>query len=94
MHAVEDFVDLASMIDYAAMKQDTAPVNTKNNKIEENEGTSLLAYIYGQKSSCGEVQQVLASNQQPDKNKNMQKRQVNESTSAPNSVTIDGMTYY
>jgi hypothetical protein len=94
MHVVEDIVDLDSMIDYAVMKHDTAPVDTDNNKIVHNKGTALLAYMSGQKSSCGDVRQVLASNQQPDKNKNIQKRQVNESTSAPSRVTIAGMTYY
>jgi hypothetical protein len=94
MHAVEDFVDLDSMIEYAAMKHDTAPVNVDDNKIVDNEGTALLAYMSGQKSSCGDVQQVLVSNQQPDKNKNIQKRQVNESTLAQSSVPFDGLTYY
>jgi hypothetical protein len=45
----------------------------------------------GQKSSSGDIQQVLASRQAPVKNK---KRQVNEGTSAPSTVTIDGTTYY
>jgi hypothetical protein len=46
------FVDLDSIIDYAGMKHDTAHVN---NKIADNEGTALLAYMSGQKSSCGDV---------------------------------------
>jgi hypothetical protein len=45
----------------------------------------------GQKSSCGDVWQVLASKQTPDKQK---KRQVNEGASAPSTVTIDDTTYY
>jgi hypothetical protein len=47
--------------------------------------------VAGQKSSCGYVRQVLASKQTRDKNK---KCQANENTSAPSSVTIDGLTYY
>ena len=94
LHSVEDFVDLDSMIDYAVMKHDTTPVNTDDNKLADNEGTALLPYMSGQKSSCGGVQQVLASKQQPDKNKNVQKLKVNEGASTPSSVTIDGMTYY
>jgi hypothetical protein len=75
MLAVEDFVDIDSMIDYAVMKHDTAPVSTDDDKIADNEGTALLAYMSGQKSSCGDLRQVLASNQQPDKNKSIQKLQ-------------------
>jgi hypothetical protein len=88
-------VDLDSVIDYAVMKHDTAPVNTNDDMIADNKGTALMAYMSGQKSSCGDhVRPGLASNQQPDKNKNIQKRQANESNSVPSSVTIDGMTYY
>jgi hypothetical protein len=94
MHAVEEFVDLDSIIDYAVMKHDTAHVNTNDNKIADNEGTVLLAYMSGQQLSCGDVWQVLASKQKPDKNKNVQKLKVNEGASTPSSVTIDGMTYY
>jgi hypothetical protein len=47
--------------------------------------------VAGQKSSCGDVCQVLASKQAPDKQK---KRQVNDGTSAPSTATIDGTTYY
>jgi hypothetical protein len=55
MHAVEDFVDLESIVDYAVMKHDTAHVNTDDNKIADNEGTALLSYMSGQQSSCGDV---------------------------------------
>jgi hypothetical protein len=88
IHAVEDFVDLDSMIDYAVMKHDTDHANTNYNKIADNEGTEMLAYMSRQKSSCGDARQVLASNQHPDKDKNIQKCQVNESTSAPSSVMV------
>jgi hypothetical protein len=74
MHAVEDFVDLDSMIDYPVMKHDTAPMTTRL----QQKGTAMLAYMSGEKSSCGVVQQVVVSNQQPDKNMSIQKRQVNE----------------
>jgi hypothetical protein len=45
----------------------------------------------GQKSSSGDIWQVLASKQEPNKNK---KRHVNEGTSAPSTATINGTTYY
>jgi hypothetical protein len=47
------------------------------------EETQVFMYV--------EILQVLASKQAPDKNK---KRQVNEGTSAPSTVTIDCTTYY
>jgi hypothetical protein len=45
----------------------------------------------GQKPSCGDVHQVLASKQTPDKQK---KHQVNEGTVAKSMVSIDSTTYY
>jgi hypothetical protein len=43
------------MIDYAVMKRDTAPVNNDDNKIADSKDIALLAYMSGQKSSCGDV---------------------------------------
>jgi hypothetical protein len=59
--------------------------------VNEDGGSELLAYIAGQKSSCGDVRQVLASKQTPDKNK---KCQVNKGNSAPSSVVVDSNTYF
>jgi hypothetical protein len=57
----------------------------------EDGGSELLAYMAGQKSSCGDVWQVLASKQTPDKNK---KRHVNKGNSAPSSVVVDSNAYF
>jgi hypothetical protein len=92
MHDVETFVDLDSMIDYAVLKHEVDHVDPNAiEKDSDNCGTELLAYMAGQKSSSGDIWQVLASRQAPDKNK---KCQVNEGTSAPSTVTINGTTYY
>jgi hypothetical protein len=92
MHNLDTFVDLDHLIYYATMKNKLA-VNDANahSSADEDGGSELLAYMAGQKSSCGDVRQVLASKQTPDKNK---KRHVNEGNSAPSSVVVDGNTYF
>jgi hypothetical protein len=56
------------------------------------EGNSdLLAYMAGQQSSSGDICKVLEAKRAPDKH---QKRKVNESTSAPPTLTMNGDTYY
>jgi hypothetical protein len=58
-------------------------IRTNNNDVPTGttEGNNdLLAYMAGQQSSSGDIHQVLATKQAPDKQK---KRQVNEGTSAP-----------
>jgi hypothetical protein len=57
----------------------------------DNDVPNLLAYMAWQQSSSGDICQVLAARQAPDKQK---KRQVNESTSAPPTLTMNGDTYY
>jgi rRNA-processing protein FCF1 len=52
---LKTLVDLDSIIDNAVMKHNTDHVNTDDKKIADNEGTALLAYMSGQKSSCGDV---------------------------------------
>jgi hypothetical protein len=90
MRDVDTFVDLDHLIDYATMKHETAATDAHSNA-DEDGGSELLAYMTGQKSSCGDVQRVLASKQTPDKNK---KRHVNEGNSAPSSVEVYGNTYF
>jgi hypothetical protein len=92
MHPVDSWVHLDHIIDYTVMKH-VVDYNDPNNngKVDGDGGTVLLAYMAGQKPPCGEVCQVLASKQTPDKNK---KRQVHENNSTPSSVTIDGLTYH
>jgi hypothetical protein len=93
MHSIDDFIDLDHIIDYAVMKHNVDYADPIDDSNADNDGSNaeLLAYMAGQKSSCGDVRQVLASNQTPDKNK---KRQANENTSTSISITIDGLTYY
>jgi hypothetical protein len=52
---------------------------------------NLLAYMAGQQSSSGDIHQVLAAKRAPEKQK---KWQVNESLSAPPTLTMNGDTYY
>jgi hypothetical protein len=86
------YFDLDSMINYAVSKHEVDYVDSnEGGKDSDNCGTELLAYMAGQKSSSGDIWQVLASKQEPNKNK---KRQVNEGTSAPSTATINGTTYY
>jgi hypothetical protein len=92
MHDVETYIDLDSMIHYTISKHGVDYVDPNEiGKDSDNCSTELLAYMAGQKSSSGDIRQVLASKQAPDKNK---KRQVNEGTSDPSTVTIFGTTYY
>jgi hypothetical protein len=74
MHDVEAYVDL----DYTVSKYEADFVDSGDNNKDIDNGTELLAYMAGQKSSCGDVWQVLASKQTPDKQK---KQQVNEGAS-------------
>jgi hypothetical protein len=92
MYSVDSWVDLDHIIDYTVMKH-VVDYNDPNDdgKVDDNGGTELLVYMSDQKSPCGDVRQVLASKQTPDKNK---KRQVHENNSTPSSVTIDGLTYH
>jgi hypothetical protein len=91
MHDIEAYSDFDSIVDYAVSKHDVDFDDSGDGNKDNDNGTELLAYMAGQKSSCGDVCQVLASKQTPDKQK---KRHVNEGTSAPSTVTIDGTTYY
>jgi hypothetical protein len=92
MHDVDTFVDLDHLIDYATIKHKTAVTDAEaHSNADEDGGSELLACMAGRKSSCGDVWQVLASKQTPDKNK---KRHVNEENSAPSSVVVDGNTYF
>jgi hypothetical protein len=86
MHNVDTFVDLDHLIDYATMKHKMVVTDA-----DEDGGAELLARMAGQKLSCGDVRQVLASKQTLDKNK---KHHVNEGNSAPSSVVVDGNTYF
>jgi hypothetical protein len=90
MHDIEAYVDFDVIVDYAVSKHEVDFNDSDDGNKDNDNGTELLAYMAGQKSSCGDVHQVLASNQTTDKQK---KRQVNEGTSAPSMVTIDGTTY-
>jgi hypothetical protein len=92
MHSVDSWVGLDHIIDYTVMKHGV-DYNDPNDdgKVDEDGGRELLAYMSGQRSPCGDVCQVLASKQIPDRNK---KRQVHENNSKPSSATIDGLTYH
>jgi hypothetical protein len=60
--------------------------------VTTNESTNnLLAYMAEQQTSSGDIRQVLAAKRAPDKQK---KRHVNESASAPPTITMNGDTYY
>jgi hypothetical protein len=86
MHDVDKFVDLDHLIDYATMKHETAVTDAEaHSNADEDGGSELLAYMSGQKSSCGDVRQVLASKQTLEKNK---KHHVNEGNSAPSRVQL------
>jgi hypothetical protein len=91
MHDIEAYVDFDSIIGYAVSRHEVDFDESGDGNKDNDNGMELLAYMAGQKSSCGGVRQVLASKQTPDKQK---KRQVNESVLAPSTVTIDGTTYY
>jgi hypothetical protein len=82
---------LTLLVDYTASKHEVDFDDSGDGKKDNDNVTELFAYMAGQKSSCGDVRQGLASKQTPDKQK---KRQVNEGTSSPSTVTIDGTTYY
>jgi hypothetical protein len=70
MHNVDTYVDLDHLIDYATMKHKLAVTDASaHSSADEDGGSELLAYMAGQKSSCGDVRQVIASKQTPDKNK-------------------------
>jgi hypothetical protein len=70
MHDVETYVDLDSMINYAISKHKVDCVDPNDiGKDSDDCGTELLAYMAGQKSSSGDIRQVLESKQAPDKNK-------------------------
>jgi hypothetical protein len=91
-HHFETYIDLDSIIDNAVMYEDA----DTNNYSEVPTGLAksnndLLAYMAGQQSSTGDIRQVLAAKRAPDRQK---KRQVNESTSAPPTLTMNCDTYY
>jgi hypothetical protein len=91
MHDIEAYVDFDSIVDYAVSKHEVDFSDSGVGIKDNDNGMELLAYMAGQKSSCEDVHQILASKQIPEKQK---KCQVNEGTSAPTMVTIDGATYY
>jgi hypothetical protein len=91
MHDIEAYIDFDSIVDYAVSKHEVDFNDSGDGNKDNDNGMELLAYMAGQKSSCEDVRQVLASKQTPDLQK---KRQVNEGTSAPSTVTIYGTTYY
>jgi hypothetical protein len=91
-HHVETYIDLDSIIDNAVMSEDADPNNESEVPTGPAEGNNdLLAYMAGQQSSIGNICQDLAAKRAPDKQK---KRQVNESTSVPPTLTMNGNTYY
>jgi hypothetical protein len=91
MHDIEAYVDFDSVVDYAVSKHEVDFNDSGDGNKDNDNGMEPLAYMAGQNSSCGDDHQVLASKQTPDKQK---KRQVNEGSSAPSTVTIDGTAYY
>jgi hypothetical protein len=87
-HNVETYIDLDSIIDNAILYE---PNNDNDVPTGTTEGNSyLLAYMAGQLSSSGDIHQVFAAKRAPYKQK---KRQVNESTSAPPTLTMNSDTY-
>jgi hypothetical protein len=91
-HNVETYIDLHRIIDNAIMYDEAEPHNDNDASTGTTEGNNdLLAYMVGQQSSSGDICHVLAAKRAPDK---QQKRQVNESTSAPPTLTMNGDTYY
>jgi hypothetical protein len=55
VHDVDTFVYLDHLIDYATMKHEMVVLDDADNNIDEDGGSELLAYMAGQKSSCGDV---------------------------------------
>jgi hypothetical protein len=91
-HNIETYIDLDSIIDHAIMYEESEPNNDNDVPPGTNESNNdLLAYMAGQQSSSGDICLVLAAKRAPDKQK---KRQVNESTSVPPTLTMNGDTYY
>ena len=91
-HSIETYIDLDSIIDNAIMYEEAEPKNDNDFPTSTTEGNNdQRAYMAGQQSSSGDIRQVLAAKRAPDKQK---KRQVNESTSVPPTLTMNGDTYY
>jgi hypothetical protein len=91
-HNIEIYIDLDSIIDNAIMYEEAEPNNNNDVSTGTTEGNNdLLACMAGQQSFSGDIHQVLAAKRAPDKQK---KQQVNESTSAPPTLTMNGDTYY
>jgi hypothetical protein len=56
MHNVDTFVDLDHLINYATMKHKLGATDANaHGNADEDGGSELLAYMVGQKSSCGDV---------------------------------------
>jgi hypothetical protein len=91
-HNIDTYIDIDNIIDNAMMNQGDETISDNKIKADTNESTNnLLAYMAGQQTSSGDIRQVLAAKRAPDKQK---KRQVNESASAPPTITMNGDTYY
>jgi hypothetical protein len=91
-HNIETYIDLDSIIDNGIMNEEAEPnVDTEVPSGTTEGNNDLLAYMDGQQSSSGDILQVLAAKRAPEKQK---KRQVNESLSAPPTLTMNGDTYY
>jgi hypothetical protein len=71
MHDIESYVDFQCIVDYAVSRHEVDFGDSCDGNKENDNGTELLSYMAGQKSSCGDVCQVLASKQTPDKEKKL-----------------------
>jgi hypothetical protein len=77
---VETYLDIDSIIDNSLMHEEAELIDYNENPTGTAEGNNyILAYMAGQQSSSGNINQVLGAKRAPDKQK---KRQVNEITSA------------
>jgi hypothetical protein len=55
MHDIEAYVDFDSIVDYAVSKHEVYFSDSGDGNNDNDNGTELLAYMAGQKSSCGNV---------------------------------------
>jgi hypothetical protein len=87
-HNIDNYIDIDNVIDNSMINQGDDTISDNEIKADTNESTNnLLAYMAGQLTSSGDICQVLATKRARDKQK---KRQVDESASAPPSITMNG----
>jgi hypothetical protein len=93
IHEVDDFVNLDDIVAYTSMNHDVTQPDDNEIKEDMPIDNALLAYMAGRGSdtSPGNIWQVLASNNAPNKNKS---RKASESHSAPCTFQFGDMAYY